>query len=242
MPVRNEIKEVFSNAGHRVLAQTTANQSEAETKKLLADFSTQIDQYDGRYPIPDLLSELEEAARQTFKTTVPTNAHLWSTQAQAPTATSNDDSLCRPIADHWVDAIAESAKNATEEHFQQATDCFSQGDALQATQHLCSAIVCSITAIAAQRGWPHSDKDDDLNAVVGLATGILPAEDDDIYQLLMSASEPGLDLNSAFAAAMGQPYSVNTGFFCDPITDPDDAMLFARQAVELANQLGSAVP
>ena len=76
----------------------------------------------------------------------------------------------------------------------------------------------------------------------GLATGILPAEDDDIYQLLMSASEPGLDLNSAFAAAMGQPYSVNTGFFYDPITGPDDAMLFARQAVELANQLGSAVP
>ena len=104
-----------------------------------------------------------------------------------------------------MDAIAESAKNATEEHFQHATDCFSQGDALQATQHLCSAIVCSITAIAAQRGWPHSDKDDDLNAVVGLATGILPAEDDDIYQLLMSASEPGLDLNSAFAAAMDSP-------------------------------------
>ena len=47
MPVRNEIKEVFSNAGHRVLAQTTANQSEAETKKLIADFSTRIDRYNG---------------------------------------------------------------------------------------------------------------------------------------------------------------------------------------------------
>ena len=241
MPVRNEIKEVFSNAGHRVLAQTTGNQSEAETRKLIADFSARIDRYDGRYPIPDLLSELEETARQTFKTTVPTDAHLGSTPAKATTATSNDGSLCRPIADHWVDAIAQSAKDAAEEYFQHATDCFSQGDALQATQHLCSAIVCSITAIAAQRGWPHSDKDDDLNAVVGLATGILPAEDDDIYQLLMSASEPGLNLNSAFAAAMGQPHSVKTGFYQEHASAEENAMLFARQAVELFNQLGSAV-
>ena len=52
MPVRNEIKEMFPNAGHRVLAQTTGNQSEAETKKLIADFSTRIDQYDGAIPNP----------------------------------------------------------------------------------------------------------------------------------------------------------------------------------------------
>ena len=242
MPVRNEIQEVLLNAAHRVLAQTTENHSEADTKKLIANFKARIDRYDGRYPIPDLLNELEEAAQQAFNAAVVTDADLRRRQSNESTAMNSDGSLCKPIPEHWVDAIAKSAKDATEDHFQHATDCFSQGDALQATQHLCSAIVCSITAIAAQRGWPHSDKDDDLNAVVGLETGILPAEDDDIYQMLMSASEPGLDLNSAFAAAMGQPYSIKTGFYQEYARADENAMLFARQAVELANQLGSAVP
>ena len=59
---------------------------------------------------------------------------------------------------------------------------------MQATEHLCSGIICSIAAIAASKGWPHADRDDDLNAVVALATGTLPQEAGQIYELLSTAS------------------------------------------------------
>ena len=110
---------------------------------------------------------------------------------------------------------------------------------MQATEHLCSAIVCSVTAIAALQGWPHRDRDDDLRVVTGLATGSLPTEGESIYKLLQSASQQGQDLNSAFAAAMGQPADVRNGAYDEAGRTPDEAMLFARKAVELANQLGS---
>ena len=87
-------------------------------------------------------------------------------------------------------------------------------------------------------GWPHRDPDDDLKAVVGLATGSLPAEGESIYKLLQSASQQGQDLNSAFAAAMGQPEAVRTGAYDDAGRTSDEAMLFAKTTVKLADQLG----
>ena len=87
-------------------------------------------------------------------------------------------------------------------------------------------------------GWPHRDDDDDLITVVGLATGSLPPEGEGIYELLQSASEQGQDLNSAFAAAMGQPVAVRTGAYDEAGRTPDEAMLFANTTVKLASQLG----
>ena len=108
----------------------------------------------------------------------------------------------------------------------------------QATESLCSAIICSIAATAALLGWPHRDRDDDLRTVVALATGSLPAEGESVYKLLQSASQQGQDLNSAFAAAMGQPDAVRTGAYQDAGRTNDEAFLFARTAVTLADQLG----
>ena len=82
-------------------------------------------------------------------------------------------------------------------------------------------------------GWPHRDRDNDLGVVVGLAIGHLPADGESIYKLLQSASEEGQDLNSAFAAAMGQPADVRSGAFDDAGRIPAEAMYFARTAAML---------
>ena len=108
---------------------------------------------------------------------------------------------------------------------------------MEATEHLCDGIICSIAAIAAQQGWPHQDREDFTRAVIALSTARgLPQEGSNIYELLQSASEQGQDLNSAFAAAMGQPNAVRNGFFYD---GEEDAMFFATRTVDLARQLAS---
>ena len=95
-------------------------------------------------------------------------------------------------------------------------------------------------------GRHHADRDDDLNAVVALATGTLPQEAGQIYELLSTAPGQGQSLNSGFAVAMGQPDVAKDGFFYDSSRGYDeDAMSFAKRTVdtvELANQLAQRVP
>ena len=152
-----------------------------------------------------------------------------------------DDELGKfrtPITDQWTDAIRESAAEAAEEYFRKASTYFEENQCEEATECLCSAIICSIAATAALLGWPHRDSDDDLRTVVALATGFLPAEGESVYKLLQSASQQGQDLNSAFAAAMGQPDAVRTGAYQEAERTNEEAFLFARTAVTLADQLG----
>ena len=92
-------------------------------------------------------------------------------------------------------------------------------------------------------GRHHADRDDDLNAVVALATGTLPQDAGQIYELLSTAPGQGQSLNSTFAVAMGQPDVAKDGFFYDSSRGYDeDAMSFAKRTVELANQLAQRVP
>lgn len=56
--------------------------------------------------------------------------------------------------------------------------------------------------------------------------------------MLESASEQGQDLNSAFAAAMGQPNAVGNKLFYDPEKGyNEDAFFLAERTIELANEL-----
>ena len=131
-----------------------------------------------------------------------------------------------PIRDRFPQAIKESAEEATREYFQKGATCFEEGQHVQATEHLCRSIICSIAAIAASKGWPHADRDDDLNAVVALATGTLPQEAGQIHELLSTTPGQGQSLNSAFAVAMGQPDVAKDGFFYDSSRGYDeDAIL-----------------
>ena len=193
----------------------------------------------GHYPILGLLDQILFAADAGHSAAVATNT---ATKRQRGEPNLGwDESLGEfspPISDQWHEAIRDSAQEATHEHFDKASTLFEENEREQATEHLCSAIICSITAIGALMGWPHRDQDDDLRVVVALATGSLPAEGESIYQLLQAASQQGQDLNSAFAAAMGQPTDVRSGAYDEAGRTPDEAMLFAKAVVNLADELG----
>lgn len=240
MTIRNEIKDLILAAARRVLLSERGYLSPADEERLRANLEARIPLYTGRYPILGLLNELEAMADAGHGAAVVTNAVI-KRQRGMPNS-GWDDELSKfgtPITDQWGQAIQESATEAAEQYFCQAAAHFDKGQREQATESLCSAIVCSIAASAALLGWPHRDRDDDLRAMVGLATGgTFPTEDESIYRLLQSASKEGQDLNSAFAAAMGQPTAVRTGDYDDAGRTSAEAFLFARSAVELINQLG----
>lgn len=238
MNVRDEIRDVILRAARRVLETTRGDLSPAEAQRLCTNIEERIPVYTGRYPILGLLDQFDAAADAGHAGTVATSSAI-AEQRREPRL-GWDESLATfttPVSDQWRQAIQKSAAEATESHFNTATVLFEKGQRDQATEHLCRGIVCSIAATAALMGWPHRDQDDDLRAVVGLATGVLPTEGESIYKLLKSASQEGQDLNSAFAAAMGQPTDVRSGAYDDAGRTQDEAMLFAKTVVNLADQL-----
>lgn len=239
MAIRNEIKDLILAAARRVLLAERGYLSAVDEERLRANLDARIPLYTGRYPVLDLLSELDAMADAGHGAAVVTNAAI-KRQRRVQNLGWDDElgQLRTPITDQWRRAIQESAAESTREYFDQATVYFEAGQREQATESLCSAIVCSIAATAALLGWPHQDRDDDLRVVVGLGTGAFPSEGESIYKLLQSASKQGQDLNSAFAAAMGQPTAVRTGAYDDAGRTSEEAFLFARTAVELADQLG----
>ena len=147
-----------------------------------------------------------------------------------------------PGVEQWVSAFRDSAERLTEKSFGQAAMCFREAMPLEGTQYLKAGVISSMAAIAALNGWAFTRDRDYLNAVIGLATGVVPQEEDDLYEILQSASDKGQMLNSAFAAAMGQPDEVMYGSFYDSASgSDDDAIFFARMAVDLARDLAGDV-
>ena len=239
MAIRNEIKDLILAAARRILQNENGDLSPTDEDRLRAYLDARTPLYTGRYPILGLLNELEAMADAGHGAAVVANAAIKRKRGMQNLGWDDELGQFRtPITDQWRQAIQESAAEATQEYFQQATVYFDAGQSEQATESLCSAIACSIAATAALLGWPHRDKDDDLRVVVGLGTGAFPPEGASIYKLLQSASEQGQDLNSAFAAAMGQPTAVRTGAYDDAGRTSAEAFLFARTAVDLADQLG----
>ncbi len=238
MELRNEIKDVILLAAQRVLSKTTGSFSEADEAKLRANFEERISRYNTRFPILGLVNELENAADTGLTAAIATNVDM-KRQRGIPNLGWDEelDTFLTPITGQWANAIQEAAAEAAEKYFRKASIYFEKNQDEQATECLCSAIICSIAAIAALLGWPHRDRDDDIRTVVGLATGSLPEEGESIYKLLQSASQQGQDLNSAFAAAMGQPDAVRNGAYQEAGRTKDEAVLFARTAVTLAEQL-----
>ena len=239
MELRNEIKDVVLLAAQRVLSNTTGSFSEADGEKLRDYFEERISRYNKRFPILGLLNELENVADAGHIAAIATNVDMKRQRGLPSLGWDEEQGVFRtPISELWANAILESAAEATEEYFLKASRYFENNQNEQATESLCSAILCSIAATAALLGWPHQDRDDDLRTVVALGHGYLPKEGESIYKLLQSASQQGQDLNSAFAAAMGQPDAVRTGDYQEAGRTKDEAFMFARTAVTLADRLG----
>ena len=239
MEVRNEIKAVILGAARRVLQNTTGDLTKAEEKRLSANLEARIPLYAGRYPILDLLNQFEASANAGDAAAIVTNSAMKRQRGLPNLGWDGGNGIFHtPITDQWRQAILESAEEATQEYFHKAFTYFEENKRERATECLCSAMICSIAANAALLGWPHRDREDDLKTVVALATGSMPVEGERAYELLQSASKQGQDLNSAFAAAMGQPEAVRSRAYDEAGRTDDEAFLFAKTAVALADQLG----
>ena len=238
MEVRNEIKDVILGAARRVLQDTMGDLTKADEEQLSVNLEPRIHLYAGRYPILDLLNQLGALADAGHAAAIVSRSAMKG-QHVLPNLGWDDKNgiFSTPITDQWRQAIQESAEEATQEYFLKASTYFDGNQRERATECLCSAIICSIAATAAILGWPHRDRDDDLKTVVALATGSFPTEGERVYELLQSASQQGQDLNSAFAAAMGQPEAVRTKAYDEAGRTDDEAFLFAKTAVTLADRL-----
>ena len=238
MTIRQEIQDMVLEAARLALEQTAGPLQKEDRERLLANFEGRVQQYAGRYPVLDLLNEMQAAADAARTAATATSRHIRSESVPQPGEDKDRQWPPTPITDIWVQAIRQSAQTAKERHFRKAKSYFTDGRDLEATKELCKAITCQVAAIASQRGWPHQSEEDIDDVITALSTGTLPEEDADVYELLRSASEQGQDLNSAFAAAMGQPNAVGNSLFYDSGKGyNEDAMLFAERTIELAKQL-----
>ena len=195
------------------------------------NFQARLELKERRYPIYEALdTAFHEVLEAGFTAAVATGAAFGRPQMQAGQGWNT------PISEEWQNTIDEVATQAAYEHFDAARQLFDSGQPLPATERLTDAITASITAIAARKGWPHSNDTDIANAVTALATGKMPDETADLYELMQSASDQGQDLFSAFGAAMGQPDAVRFAYYSSA-DGSDDAQRFAKATVQLANRI-----
>ena len=139
-----------------------------------------------------------------------------------------------PIADAWDEEVSK----AVAQYFDKSQKNFVRGESFEGTETLTDAVRAALGYIAATREWPHGTREDLYNVAEGLAAGALPKENDNVFEYPDTVSEEGIDLCSAFAASMGRPASVKFGLFYDSKDGSDeDAIMFARRTIELAQRL-----
>lgn len=139
-----------------------------------------------------------------------------------------------PIVDAWDKAVAETVA----QYFDNARSSFAEGKALEGTEILTDAVRAALGFIAATREWPHGTLGELYNVAEGLASGVRPNENGNVFEYPDTMSEEGVDLCSFFAASMGRPDSVKFGFYGDnEDAMREDAFLFASKAIELARRI-----
>ena len=143
-----------------------------------------------------------------------------------------------PLVQGWRQPVLEAVQDAGEHYFSAADRNFQLGDVRSAAHDLCSAVNCAVIGQAAIRGWPHADADSDVNTVLGLATGILPADLVQFTALIDNIAEENLDLNSAYGAATGILQAIDHGYFHAFGYTLENATQLARNAFGLIAQTG----
>ena len=227
MEVRKEVAVMMFIFGGLTGAITAPTETDIRT--LIDELSVSLPREWESYPINGLANGLANATGVESPIGIRDMSAWRNYLADTPPA---------PINPNWRVPFQEATRDATERYFADAQRQFDRGNIQSATEDLCRAVSCTIIGQAAILGWPHSNRDDDLNAMVGLATGILPKGHDDITTLLESASDDGHSLNSNYAATMGMPHAVRQHYFQENGYTPPLVFSFAKKAVELANKLG----
>ena len=147
-----------------------------------------------------------------------------------------------PLAPELRSPLLDAVDQASESYFTAARNDFKRGDTASGTENLCYAANCAVIGQAALHGWPHATEEDDTNAVVALATGTLPQDADEVYNLLMQAPSDGIDLSSNHGAVKSVHQAASLGYFAENGYTAELATSFAQAATELAKRLGSDAP
>ena len=190
------------------------------TEKLEQNFYAQWPTEGSRFPMNDAMLAARNAAK--------------ASKERTPGEGDEEGTWKTRIADAWGQAVTE----AVEQYFDTARQHFDRGEALDGTETLTDAVRAAVGYIAAKREWPHATKGELYNVAEGLATGSLPKEDDNWWEYPDTATDEGAEFRSFFAASMGRPDSVKFGFYCnDRSAVQEDAILFARRAIERAGRL-----
>lgn len=143
-----------------------------------------------------------------------------------------------PLTDYWTEVLQEVAEQATKEHLKRADALFGEEKTIEAAEEMTHAVVCQVAVIAARKGWPHSGDEEIYDAVTALATGYLPAEAEETYRLMETASDRGVDFSNAFGASMGLPESLRMELSNQTTQEAkNDSEYYARMAMDLAKEL-----
>ena len=159
--------------------------------------------------------------------------HGWSQQIRSPaslTLSSTTSRIPRRLPWHQSGApLLAAVDEASESYFTSARNDFNRGDTVSGTGNLCHAANCFVIGQAALHGWPHATDDDDINAVVALATDTLPQNADEIYKPLQQAASDGLDLSSHHGAVKSAHRTARWGTSWNMATPPSLLPLSSRR-------------
>lgn len=99
---------------------------------------------------------------------------------------------------------------------------FAAGNPLVATERLWDAVVCTLSAVAQHKGWPHSNRDE----LYDVAIRLNELDDDEDEPLL-----------SGFSAMEYQPHKVRYGFFVPEGECADDARMMVNWVIGMIKEL-----
>jgi HEAT repeat protein len=109
----------------------------------------------------------------------------------------------------------------TEAHLAAADHEFAAGNPLAATERLWDAVVCTLSAVAQHKGWPHSNRDE----LYDVATRLNELDDED---------EP---LLSGFSSVEGGPDRVRFALFAVGDGRDEDARMVAKWVIGMIRDL-----
>ena len=167
--MKEAVNALAEQVGIAALIREHGKLSNEDMERFRTNLKSRLEREEAIYPIyvaletalPEVLQVgkmAEAATAQIIRQREGTNSTGWET----------------PLTDHWREVLQEVAEQATEEHLERAETLFGEERTVEAAEEMTHAVVCQVAAIAASRGWPHSEENQIYDTVTALATGRIP--------------------------------------------------------------------
>ena len=231
--MKEAVNALAERVGIAALTREHGKLSNEDMERFRTNLKSKLEREEAIYPI---YVALETALPDVLK--VGEMAEIATAQKIRQREGMNSTGWTTPLTNHWGEVLQEVAEQATKEHLERAESLFGEERTVEAAEEMTHAVVCQVAAIAASRGWPHSEENQIYDAVTALATGRIPEGTEDTYKLMGTASDRGIDLANAFGASMGHPESLRMGMSNETNREArEDSQYYARTAMELAREL-----